>query len=81
NLTGNHGPMLPLIVAIALACVHPLALPLLLGVFCLLLSYFNGGSKLVNLTSDGTAGGFLIFHGFTCTMSQLPSIQEWAVGL
>ncbi|KYN83894.1 hypothetical protein ATY36_06920 [Vibrio cidicii] len=81
NLAGNHGPMIPLIGAIALAGAHPLALALLLGVFGLLLSYFKGGSKLVNLTSEGTAGGLLIFLGFTGTMSQITSIQEWAVGL
>lgn len=81
NLAGNHGPMIPLIGSIALAGAHPLALAILLGVFGLLLSYFKGGSKLVNLTSEGTAGGLLIFLGFTGTMSQITSIQEWAVGL
>lgn len=73
--------MIPLIGSIALAGAHPLALAILLGVFGLLLSYFKGGSKLVNLTSEGTAGGLLIFLGFTGTMSQITSIQEWAVGL
>lgn len=81
NLAGNHGPMIPLIGAIALAGAHPLALAILLGVFGLLLSYFKGGSKLVNLTSEGTAGGLLIFLGFTGTMSQIGSIQSWATGL
>jgi hypothetical protein len=81
NLAGNHGPMIPLIGSIALAGAHPLALAILLGVFGLLLSYFKGGSKLVNLTSQGTAGGLLIFLGFTGTMSQIGSIQDWAVGL
>ncbi|QIA63789.1 DUF3360 family protein [Vibrio astriarenae] len=81
NLAGNHGPMIPLIGSIALAGAHPLALAILLGVFGLLLSYFKGGSKLVNLTSEGTAGGLLIFLGFTGVMSQIGSIQSWAVGL
>ncbi|ELR64778.1 hypothetical protein C942_02184 [Photobacterium marinum] len=81
NLAGNHGPMIPLIGSIALAGAHPLALAILLGVFGLLLSYFKGGSKLVNLTSEGTAGGLLIFLGFTGTMSQIGSIQSWATGL
>jgi hypothetical protein len=81
NLAGNHGPMIPLIGAIALAGAHPLALAILLGVFGLLLSYFKGGSKLVNLTSEGTAGGLLIFLGFTGTMSQIGSIQDWATSL
>ncbi|MGF1726289.1 DUF3360 family protein [Photobacterium nomapromontoriensis] len=81
NLAGNHGPMIPLIGTIALAGAHPLALALLIGVFGLILSFLKGGSKLVNLTSEGTAGGLLIFLGLTGTMSQITSIQEWAVGL
>jgi len=81
NLAGNHGPMIPLIGSIALAGAHPLALAILLGVFGLILSYFKGGSKLVNLTSEGTAGGLLIYLGFTGTISQITSIQNWAMGL
>ncbi|WP_194437718.1 DUF3360 family protein [Vibrio fluminensis] len=81
NLAGNHGPMIPLIATIALAGAHPLALAILIGVFGLILSFLKGGSKLVNLTSEGTAGGLLIFLGLTGTMSQITSIQEWAVGL
>ncbi|GLS90983.1 membrane protein [Psychromonas marina] len=78
NLAGNHGPMIPLIGAIALAGAHPLALAILLGVFGLLLSYFKGGSKLVNLTSEGVAGGLLVFLGFTGAFSQIGLIQSWA---
>ncbi|GLR75953.1 DUF3360 family protein [Aliivibrio sifiae] len=81
NLAGNHGPMIPLIGTIALAGAHPLALALLLGVFGLLLSYFKGGSKLVNLTSEGVAGGLLVFLGFTGAMSQIGEIQSWATSL
>ncbi|SQD78205.1 DUF3360 family protein [Moritella yayanosii] len=81
NLAGNHGPMIPLIGAIALAGAHPLALAILLGVFGLLLSYFKGGSKLVNLTSEGVAGGLLVFLGFTGAMSQIDSIQSWATSI
>ncbi len=81
NLAGNHGPMIPLIGAIALAGAHPLALAILLGVFGLILSYFKGGSKLVNLTSEGVAGGLLVFLGFTGAFSQITKIQDWSVGL
>lgn len=81
NLAGNHGPMIPLIGAIALAGAHPLALAILLGVFGLLLSYFKGGSKLVNLTSAGVAGGLLVYLGFTGAMSQISSIQDWAMNI
>ncbi|WP_371376106.1 DUF3360 family protein [Thalassotalea aquiviva] len=78
NLAGNHGPMIPLIGAIALAGAHPLALAILLGVFGLLLSYFKGGSRLVNLTSDGVAGGLLVFLGFGGATSQIQSLFTWA---
>ncbi len=81
NLAGNHGPMIPLIGAIALAGAHPLALAILLGVFGLLLSYFKGGSKLVNLTSEGVAGGLLVFLGFSGAMGQISKIQSWSTGL
>ena len=81
NLAGNHGPMIPLIGAIAIAGAHPLALAILLGMFGLILSYFKGGSKLVNLTSEGVAGGLLVFLGFTGAFSQIGQIQSWATGL
>ncbi|WP_087019972.1 DUF3360 family protein [Thaumasiovibrio subtropicus] len=81
NLAGNHGPMIPLIGAIALAGAHPLALAILIGAFGLLLSYLKGGSKLVNLTSEGVAGGLLVFLGFTGAMTQIGDIQSWATGL
>jgi len=81
NLAGNHGPMIPLIGAIALAGAHPLALAILLGVFGLILSYFKGGSKLVNLTSDGVAGGLLVFLGFGGTLAMIRDVQSWGKGL
>lgn len=81
NLAGNHGPMIPLIASIAIAGAHPFALAILIGVFGLLLSFFKGGSRLVNLTSKGVAGGLLIFLGFTGAMSQIKTIQNWSMGL
>ena len=81
NLAGNHGPMIPLIGAIALAGAHPLALAILLGVFGLLLSYFKGGSKLVNLTGEGVAGGLLVYLGAMGSMGQIGSLFTWAEGL
>ncbi|MFT7052596.1 MAG: hypothetical protein ACJAU1_000143 [Psychromonas sp.] len=81
NLAGNHGPMIPLIGAIALAGAHPLALAILLGLFGLILSYFKGGSKLVNLTSDGVVGGLLVFLGFGGTLSMIRDVQSWGKGL
>ncbi|MGL1957652.1 MAG: DUF3360 domain-containing protein [Colwellia sp.] len=81
NLAGNHGPMIPLIGAIALAGAHPLALAILLGVFGLILSYFKGGSRLVNLTGQGVAGGLLVYLGVMGSMSQIGSLFTWAEGL
>lgn len=81
NLAGNHGPMIPLIASIAIAGAHPLSLALLIGVFGLLLSFFKGGSRLVNLTSKGVAGGLLIFLGFSGAISQIKNIQTWSIGL
>ncbi|RKF17490.1 DUF3360 family protein [Alginatibacterium sediminis] len=81
NLAGNHGPMIPMIAGIALAGAHPLALAILIGFFGLLLSYLKGGSRLVNLTSQGVAGGLLVYLGFTGSMSQIGEIQRWALGL
>ena len=81
NLAGNHGPMIPLIASIALAGAHPLALAILIGVFGLTLSFVKGGSRLVNLTSKGVAGGLLIFLGFMGALSQIGTIQTWSSGL
>lgn len=81
NLAGNHGPMIPLIGAIALAGAHPLALAILLGVFGLILSYVKGGSRLVNLTGKGVAGGLLVYLGIMGSMSQIGSLFTWAEGL
>lgn len=81
NLAGNHGPMIPLIASIALAGAHPLALAILIGVFGLILSIVKGGSRLVNLTSKGVAGGLLIFLGFMGALSQIKTIQTWSLGL
>lgn len=81
NLAGNHGPMIPMILAIAMAGAHPLALALLIGFFGLAMSFLKGGSRLVNLTSKGVAGGLLVFLGFTGSLSQIDSLVVWANGL
>lgn len=81
NLAGNHGPMIPLIGTIALAGAHPLALAILLGVLGLILSYVKGGSRLVNLTGRGVAGGLLVYLGVMGAMSQIGSLFTWAEGL
>ncbi|MGL1959192.1 MAG: DUF3360 domain-containing protein [Colwellia sp.] len=77
NLAGTHGPMIPLIPLIAAAGGHPLALGIMVGVFGLLLSFSKGGSKLVNLTSEGVRGGLLIFLGATGLIGQLRKFNAW----
>lgn len=78
NLAGNHGPMIPLIGMIAASGGHPLALAILLGIFGLILSITKGGSRLVDMTGEGVAGGLLIFLGATGSMSQINSLISWS---
>ncbi|MRI32574.1 hypothetical protein EOPP23_06185 [Endozoicomonas sp. OPT23] len=78
NLAGNHGPMIPLIPVIAVSGAHPLALAILLGVFGLILSVTKGGSRLVKLTSQGVAGGLLVYLGAMGSIGQISSLKVWA---
>lgn len=78
NLSGTHGPMLPLIPIIAAAGGHPLALGILIGVFGIILSITKGGSKLMNLTGIGVRGGLLIYLGAMGLISQIDKLQAWA---
>ncbi len=64
NLPGTHGPLIPLIPLVVAAGGHPLAFGLLMGVFGILLGVFKGGSLLAKLTSNGVAGGLLLYLGF-----------------
>lgn len=79
NLAGNHGPMIPLIGMIAASGGHPLALGIMIGIFGIALSLSKGGSKLVNLTSEGVSGGLLIYLGAIGVLSQLNSFKDWAI--
>ncbi len=78
NLAGNHGPMIPLIPVIAVSGAHPLALAILLGIFGLILSITKGGSRLVKLTSQGVAGGLLVYLGAMGSIGQISSLKAWA---
>jgi len=78
NLSGTHGPMLPLISTIALAGGHPLALGILIGVFGLILSITKGGSKLMNITSIGVRGGLLVYLGAVGLIGQVGKLEIWA---
>lgn len=79
NLSGTHGPMIPLIGLIVLAGGHPLALGILVGVFGLMLGFMKGGSRLVNITGVGVRGGLLIFIGITGLINQTGRLRTWSV--
>jgi hypothetical protein len=78
NLPGIHGPMMPLIPLMAVSGTHPLALGILIAVFGLILSITKGGSRLVKVTSQGVAGGLLVYLGAIGTIGQVGAIQKWA---
>lgn len=81
NLAGIHGPMMPLIPLMAVSGTHPLALAALMAFFGLVLSVTKGGSRLVKVTSQGVAGGLLVYLGAIGTMGQVGAIQKWASSL
>lgn len=81
NLAGIHGPMMPLIPLMAVSGTHPLALAILMAIFGIILSITKGGSRLVKLTSQGVAGGLLVYLGAIGTIGQVGAIQKWANGL
>lgn len=81
NLAGIHGPMMPLIPLMAVSGTHPLALASLMAVFGIILSITKGGSRLVKLTSQGVAGGLLVYLGAIGTIGQVGAIQKWANGI
>ncbi len=81
NLPGIHGPMMPLIPLMAVSGTHPLALGILIAIFGIILSITKGGSRLVNMTSQGVAGGLLVYLGAIGTIGQVKAIQKWATGI
>jgi hypothetical protein len=70
--------MMPLIPLMAVSGTHPLALGILIAVFGLILSITKGGSRLVKVTSQGVAGGLLVYLGAIGTIGQVGAIQKWA---
>lgn len=81
NLPGIHGPMMPLIPLMAVSGTHPLALAALMAVFGIILSISKGGSRLVKVTSQGVAGGLLVYLGAIGTIGQVSAIKKWADGI
>ena len=77
NLAGIHGPMLPLIPLMAASGVHPLALGTLIAVFGLVMGITKGGSRLVKVTSQGVAGGLLVYLGAIGTIGQVKAMRAW----
>ncbi len=78
NLPGTHGPLVALIPMVVAAGGHPLAFGLLMGVFGLLMAVFKGGSLMAKLTSNGVAGGLLLYLGFVGTIQQVKNMMTWA---
>ncbi|ASJ72028.1 DUF3360 family protein [Granulosicoccus antarcticus] len=78
NLAGTHGPLIPLVPLIVAAGGHPMALGLMIGLLGFLLGIFKGGSLLARLTSNGVAGGLLLYLGFIGISSQIKSLFGWA---
>lgn len=81
NLPGTHGPLIPLIPLVVTAGGHPLAFGLLIGIFGILLAVFKGGSLLARLTSNGVAGGLLLYLGFVGLIGQVKNMNAWASNL
>lgn len=81
NLPGIHGPMMPMIPLMATSGTHPLALGVLMAVFGLILSITKGGSRLVKVTSQGVAGGLLVYLGAIGTIGQVGAVQTWSANM
>nr|WP_298379103.1 DUF3360 family protein [uncultured Halomonas sp.] len=80
NLAGTHGPLIPLVPLIVASGGHPMALGLMIGILGFLLGIFKGGSLLAKLTSNGVAGGLLLYLGFIGITSQIGKLFTWAEG-
>lgn len=78
NLPGTHGPLIPLIPIVVAAGGHPLAFGVLIGVFGLIMALLKGGSLMSKLTSNGVAGGLLLYLGFVGLMAQVKDMIAWA---
>ncbi|MDO4700856.1 MAG: DUF3360 family protein [Moraxella sp.] len=78
NLPGTHGPLIPLIPIVVAAGGHPLAFGVLIGIFGLILGLSKGGSLMAKLTSNGVAGGLLLYLGFVGTIAQVKNMIAWA---
>lgn len=81
NLAGIHGPMMPLIPIMAVSGTHPLALGALIAIFGIILSVTKGGSRLVNVTSQGVAGGLLVYLGAIGVIGQVGAMRKWGEGI
>ncbi len=81
NLSGCHGPMIPLIALIVVAGGHPLALGFLVGVFGLILGLIKGGSRLIGITGIGVRGGLLVYIGVTGLIGQVNNLRTWSDGI
>lgn len=78
NLPGTHGPLLPLIPIVVAAGGHPLAFGILMAIFGLILGLSKGGSLMAKLTSNGVAGGLLLYLGFVGLTTQVKNMIAWS---
>lgn len=78
NLPGTHGPLIPLIPIVVAAGGHPLAFGLMIGVFGIVMALLRGGSLMSKLTSNGVAGGLLLYLGFVGTIGQVKNMIAWS---
>lgn len=80
NLAGTHGPLIAMIPLIVASGGHPMALGIMVGVLGFILGITKGGSLLTKLTSNGVAGGLLLYLGFIGVTSQVKALFNWAEG-
>ncbi|MCQ3827971.1 DUF3360 family protein [Microbulbifer elongatus] len=78
NLPGTHGPLIPMIPLVVASGGHPMALGIMIGILGFILGITKGGSLLTRLTSNGVAGGLLLYLGFIGVTSQVGRLFSWA---
>ncbi|WP_299591432.1 DUF3360 family protein [uncultured Microbulbifer sp.] len=78
NLPGTHGPLIPMIPLVVASGGHPMALGIMIGILGFILGITKGGSLLTRLTSNGVAGGLLLYLGFIGVTSQVERLFAWA---
>ena len=76
---GTLAPFIPLVSAIALAGIHPLALSLMIGIISLLLASVKGFSHIIRVNGPGTTTGIILLFGLMGIISSLESLKQWTI--